>query len=984
MREAEFKDWITRLGYDQGTVGTQLARAKRLDQAYGDLDTHFDRDKFAGITASLTYSAEDKRNDAANPSRLPIEGDLYSNLASYRATLNYYQRFRDDEQTGRPPRPPELGGNGFAEEVSRMMQVFKERMPDFTSFAAEDGRFWEDEGEYKREARANVIAAISDTAKSDEQSGRDVCKVLGQGTRQGLPLSWRTLGEVGKAPHEAQRWFFETVASLARLSAGDRDGLLRCARELESLRETIPGLRRGEVLGIAISVYGTVNVNDACWYKARTFDRLGNALLGKKLFASPRFEIADFEQFQWMMNRIRDQLDDWNWQTGSLTDVQGFIWVAMAEDWAETQAADLSREAVEMAMDECQETGVSAFLAKYQFGKARDYWVRRENDLTLYPAKATAGAAYGFMPGGKPQSAKEFYGGFGEQAANGILQRLGFEVVSEKGGGVAEPDKPQLSPVPPPTNLILYGPPGTGKTWTTAAEAVRLCDGTGPTNREALMARYRELVEARRIDFVTFHQSYSYEEFVEGLRPQQGEAESEGASDGGAGFSLVPEEGVFRRIAHRAGASRGGGGQFAIGERQIFKLSIGEAANPVDDYLFEEAVAQGHILLGYDDIDWSDARFADRDAMIAACRAYDGEHPENDRPDATPQTGRIQCPMIFRNWMKRGDLVIVSKGNSRFRAIGEVTGDYEYAPRESGVYPHRRKVNWLWVDKAGQPVEDIYAKRFSMRSAYQLTPADLNIRALESYINSQIPGAIAAGPEPYVLIIDEINRGNISKIFGELITLIEPDKRAGMANALEVRLPYSKEPFSVPANLHIIGTMNTADRSIALLDTALRRRFVFREVAPDTNVSAFQNAVRETGLPLDAVLNKINDRIEYLVDREHRIGHAFFIGCDSRADVDAVMRDKIIPLLQEYFFEDWSRVAAVLGERPGKGGAFLDCRKLKDPTGQGGEERESWSVRLDEEGQPDFASDAYERLIGKMPVQLPGTEPDETLDEAAE
>lgn len=436
----------------------------------------------------------------------------------------------------------------------------------------------------------------------------------------------------------------------------------------------------------------------------------------------------------------------------------------------------------------------------------------------------------------------------------------------------------------------------------------------------------------------------------------------------------MPEAGVFRRIAQRAAASKGGGGHYEIGDRRVFKLSIGEAANPEDDYLFEEAIADGHALLGYDDIDWRDVRFEDRDAIIAACRDYDGEYPDEDQRPPTPHTGRVQCPMIFRNWIKPGDLVVVSKGNTKFRAIGEVTGGYEYAPRETGLYSHRRKVKWLWIDNAGAPADDIYAKGFSMRSVYLLTRSDLNIPALEGYINSQLPGAGSATPEPYVLIIDEINRGNISKIFGELITLIEPDKRAGLPNAIEVRLPYSRDPFSVPANLHIVGTMNTADRSIALLDTALRRRFVFREIAPDPD--KLPEAVG--GVRLREVLRVINDRIEYLVDREHRIGHAFFISCRTRADVDAAMRDKVIPLLQEYFFEDWSRVAAVLGEQKGMGGGFLACRKLRDPTGQDGEQRESWSVL------PEFAPDAYDRLIKKSPPMSVDEPADDELEEVAE
>lgn len=248
--------------------------------------------------------------------------------------------------------------------------------------------------------------------------------------------------------------------------------------------------------------------------------------------------------------------------------------------------------------------------------------------------------------------------------------------------------------------------------------------------------------------------------------------------------------------------------------------------------------------------------------------------------------------------------------------------------------------------------------------------------APRSGIFVQMARDAAASDEEHVLIIDEINRANISKVFGELITLIEPDKRKGMPNAVTLRLPYSQQPFSVPANLHLVGTMNTADRSIALLDTALRRRFRFREIAPDPSV--LPEAV--AGVPLRRVLETINDRIEYLIDREHRIGHAFFLGDggSDRAGIDATMRDKVIPLLQEYFFEDWGRVAAVLGEAQGKGGGFLDCRKLRDPTGQDGEERESWSVRSA------FSRDAYERLIGNTVSQpAPGlTEP--SMDEAAE
>jgi 5-methylcytosine-specific restriction protein B len=491
---------------------------------------------------------------------------------------------------------------------------------------------------------------------------------------------------------------------------------------------------------------------------------------------------------------------------------------------------------------------------------------------------------------------------------------------------------------PQPTNLILYGPPGTGKTFATAAEALRLCGQPVPDDREELMAAYRRLADAGRIEFVTFHQSISYEDFVEGLRPTQA------SEDGTAGFELKPEQGVFRRIARRAETSTGPGDLgYSIGGRQVFKMSIGEAANPDDAHLFEEAIAGNYTLLGFEDIDWSDDRFADRNAIIEAVRTHGGM--EGGEPNS--MSGRVQMPFIFRNWVKPGDLVVVSKGNSLFRAIGEVTGDYQFVPREGGDYGHRREVRWLWVDRAGVPVSEIYERNFTQKSIYLLTNADLNVPALERYIASQQDTG-AGAPEPFVLIIDEINRANISKVFGELITLLEPDKRIGQPNALKVRLPYSGDVFGVPTNLHIIGTMNTADRSIALLDTALRRRFEFRELMPDPSLL---NTV--DGIDLAKLLATINERIEYLFDREHQIGHAYFIRSKSRADVDEVMRHKVIPLLAEYFYEDWAKVAAVLGDghdsEGDREGNFIDRHRLKPPKGMGGDEdaapRYRWSVR---------------------------------------
>ncbi len=512
----------------------------------------------------------------------------------------------------------------------------------------------------------------------------------------------------------------------------------------------------------------------------------------------------------------------------------------------------------------------------------------------------------------------------------------------------ATPSNDEGAQLPMPVNLVLYGPPGTGKTYSTAAEAIGLCGEAVPKDRETLMDTYKQLLAAGRIEFVTFHQSMSYEDFVEGRQPVTGSDEE--ADEPSGGFRLETVPGILRRIAKRAETSRGrsaGGGTVTVANRQVFKMSIGEAKNPEDAHLFEEALAGGYALLGWYDIDWSDEKYAERGAIIEECKA-------KGHADANALSGGVQMPHIFRNWVREGDIVIVSKGNSLFRAIGEFTGGYEFHPRPEGDYAHRRAVRWHWTDRQGVPVSEIYTRKFTQKSIYMLHDTELNIPALERYINSQQAEA-QAEPEPFVLIIDEINRANISKVFGELITLLEPDKRLGQPNALRVRLPYSGDDFGVPSNLHILATMNTADRSIALLDTALRRRFTFREMMP--NPSLLSEAASICKLDLPRILDTLNERIEYLYDREHQIGHAYFTNCASRADVDAAMRHRVIPLLTEYFFEDWDKVAAVLGDaashnRPIEGG-FLNRSVLKAPPGvEDGDDlsRFRWKIRSEDEG----------------------------------
>ncbi|HET7308173.1 MAG TPA: AAA family ATPase [Gammaproteobacteria bacterium] len=521
------------------------------------------------------------------------------------------------------------------------------------------------------------------------------------------------------------------------------------------------------------------------------------------------------------------------------------------------------------------------------------------------------------------------------QSALWVIHNYGDDEMS------TEPEEAMVEPVLPVTeNLILYGPPGTGKTFATAWEAVRLCLGDEEANhlredRVALMTEYRRLANEGRIKFVTFHQSFSYEGFVEGLRPVTNAASAEDGTGGegaASGFSLKPHAGVFKQISEKARLNTGDAATKRLDRsRSIYKISLGKRGSQEDRV--REGLENSSIHIGWGgDIDWSDERFEDFSEIRKEWNLKkDGE--------ASGKDGNIAVTYTFRSALQIDDYVVIADGVNRYRAFGRVTGEYEY-DQDAQFHPHRRKVEWIWQNTSGADRADFYPKNFTQLTAYQLDPSLIDWDALEKVVIGPTADLPVAEARPHVLIIDEINRANISKVFGELITLLEPDKRLGCQNEVKVQLPYSGMSFGVPPNLHIVGTMNTADRSIALLDTALRRRFTFREMMPD--ISALKDAMSAKGVNAENVdgihilrlLTTLNKRIEYLFDREHQIGHAYFTGCRDHKDVENVMRHKVIPLLAEYFYDDWSKVAAVLGDAPGATETrFLEATRLAAPAG---------------------------------------------------
>jgi 5-methylcytosine-specific restriction protein B len=451
-----------------------------------------------------------------------------------------------------------------------------------------------------------------------------------------------------------------------------------------------------------------------------------------------------------------------------------------------------------------------------------------------------------------------------------------------------------------PVNRILYGPPGTGKTYATVDTALELLDpsfhAVHRADRAALKQRFDALADAGQIRFVTFHQSFSYEDFVEGIRATTDEA------DGQLRYEV--EDGVFKQLceAARSRTVAEDGEGIDLAGRRIWKLSLGDSNT--EGHIYDECIAQGRALIGFGaNLDFADV--VSRAEVTARLRAV-GEAVQADGYAATAID-------LFVRRMKVGDLVVVSQGNLRFRAIGEITGDYRRIDRDGAdTYSQCRPVKWLRRYDPARPYAELMENRFSQMTVYELRPGSIDLSRLAALLAPEPAGEGTHGAR--VLIIDEINRGNVSRIFGELITLIEPGKREGAAEALSVTLPYSKQRFSVPSNIHLVGTMNTADRSLAGLDVALRRRFEFVEMAPDP---ALLEGVMVDGIAVGELLRAMNRRIEVLMGRDYMLGHACFMGLKdtpSLAVLADVFRRQVLPLLQEYFFEDWQKIAWVLND----------------------------------------------------------------------
>lgn len=454
-----------------------------------------------------------------------------------------------------------------------------------------------------------------------------------------------------------------------------------------------------------------------------------------------------------------------------------------------------------------------------------------------------------------------------------------------------------------PLNQILYGPPGTGKTYHTVTKALAILDPdylrAHADDRSALKERFDELSEQGRVRFVTFHQSFSYEDFVEGIRAVPPEEDDESPE---TGIAYQVEKGIFAKLCEDAQRNKAYEARVGVRENpRVWKISIEEASSSGQTRQY--CLEHGEARIGWDQV--GDIRSADL------------------KDPAYELSSSAQSSLTnFAFKIVPGDVLVCLGSRTEICAVGVVTGEYQHTEQVPvGVRPdyvHKLPVNWLATGFKFDITSLNQGVALTLKTVYPLTriswPALQEALHREGVVLAEEEAAAPAATEPHVLIIDEINRGNISRIFGELITLIEPSKRAGGDEALTVQLPYSKKPFSVPDNVYIIGTMNTADRSLAGLDIALRRRFVFEEMAPDPTMLS---EVRVEGVDIEQVLRAMNQRIEVLLNRDHCIGHSYFLTLrqdPSLPRLADIFRRQVLPLLQEYFFEDWERISWVLND----------------------------------------------------------------------
>ena len=422
-------------------------------------------------------------------------------------------------------------------------------------------------------------------------------------------------------------------------------------------------------------------------------------------------------------------------------------------------------------------------------------------------------------------------------------------------------------------NTILYGPPGTGKTYSTIDKALEILNEdieVGRASRKQLFADYQK---QGRIYFTTFHQNMAYEDFIEGIKPMPPNEDDEFLK-----YEIL--DGLFMRACIEATYSY----------LQTENLNFNVITNYLDfnslfDALYDRISAAG-----------SEQLTTRSEVKVTATTTSQGNFAiRHEGGREKPYTvSRDRLSVLFEQFPDPDE-------------IGNITKEFRQAIggcNSTAYWSILKAIANLRDEQAGDEIQPQPAvdRSLSYDEKKLIVKKYWGKRGINPITNKKL--------EPFVFIIDEINRGNVSQIFGELITLIEDDKRTGNPEVLYIDLPYSKHPFAVPPNLFIIGTMNTADRSVEALDSALRRRFVFESKMPKPD-----ELIKQAGqVNLQTLLTTINNRLTILKDSDHTIGHAWLWDVDSIDKLKTVFANKILPLLQEYFYNDYEKLGLVLGD----------------------------------------------------------------------
>lgn len=518
-------------------------------------------------------------------------------------------------------------------------------------------------------------------------------------------------------------------------------------------------------------------------------------------------------------------------------------------------------------------------IATNDLFKGDGKWIYREIEPLFYPKVSSVREFKGdtrfFMPSGNstfyevPKNQLEYLND------KIFIPKVNLKIVDglvKKSLTVETPsDKPENKKT---MNSILYGPPGTGKTFHSINYAVAIVENkdvevVAEEERELVKNRFDQYVKDGQIVFCTFHQSLSYEDFIEGIKPIEPDSEDEP-------LNYAVEDGIFKRLCTEAAFSFVKQQTNSDTEKALdFSTAYDMFADGINESLtngvkkeiptrsggkitIENVTQKGNFLV---------------------------KHVDGNRNYGVSKKRLSKLSQAYP------DLNEVTNINAQFRA--EIGGS-----NSSAYWAVLNAIRNQSVDSAEATITEKIEKEYSYEDKKEI----IELFKAENYK--------VENPKKFVLIIDEINRGNVSQIFGELITLIEDDKRLGMEESLKATLPYSKESFGVPLNLYIVGTMNTADRSVEALDTALRRRFSFVPKMPEES----KLEITTDGLDLSKILQTINTRLRVLKDNDHTIGHAWLWSVTDTEQLRAVFENKILPLLQEYFYNDYEKLGLVLGD----------------------------------------------------------------------